>query len=249
LKESTIHLVLKLRGGFDPRLEALEHISDDPTETKREMDICAGGLIEQSFLKDPGTYKWGDSPIGTLKVRVVDPKEFERLTHSKPPPLPELRDRHDDKWKWRQGEEDDSTIINSLAQALENRKQRGSVGTEQSETSMPSIPDSLLRRQTSNSLAEGKINPGIPSSTLAGPSQKFHQNVHDGVYDQTLSNSITQPSTGLDTVGGGPDEKHRKWLRLLPWPKRSKQTSTGQSLSTKARTQPGFWSFLACWRE
>ncbi|KAF8856377.1 hypothetical protein BDZ45DRAFT_477846 [Acephala macrosclerotiorum] len=98
-----------------PELSALSHVKEDSAETKRRMDICAGGLIEQPIAIDPGIYEWGDSPIGTRRVRIVDFAEFKRLTGSLAPELPQLPVSYDEPEEWRQ---EDSTQIKSLAGAI-----------------------------------------------------------------------------------------------------------------------------------
>jgi hypothetical protein len=112
LEESTLHLVLRLRGGYSPELSALRQVQEDSAETVRVMDICAGGLINQDIVVDPGIYEWGASPIGTIKVRVVDFDEFKHLTGLLPPGLPRLPGGYAEPREWRQ---EDNTQIESLA--------------------------------------------------------------------------------------------------------------------------------------
>jgi hypothetical protein len=78
LKKSKIHLDLKLRGG-----------GADFVHAEREIDICAGGLIKQNLVQDPGTHTWGDTPLRVFNIRVVAFHEFRNLTGSEAPYRPD----------------------------------------------------------------------------------------------------------------------------------------------------------------
>ncbi|KAI0428764.1 hypothetical protein F5Y09DRAFT_357436 [Xylaria sp. FL1042] len=76
-RDSTIHLIPKVRGGAKHRF-------------KRGMQIAPGGLIRQVIFKDPGWYQWDDEPIGPLRIEVVDYESFQKITGSSPPAPPPL---------------------------------------------------------------------------------------------------------------------------------------------------------------
>ena len=71
---STLHMVLRLRGGGMPALE---------------MGICPGGTIEQAIIKDeydPGS--WDSDCSIIFNVDILDSQVFKRYTGIKPPTTP-----------------------------------------------------------------------------------------------------------------------------------------------------------------
>ncbi|CAM1509897.1 Fc.00g002320.m01.CDS01 [Cosmosporella sp. VM-42] len=91
ITESTVHLSLRLRGGNPPlALTPLTNVEYDPGDTIRDLNIGPGGLIYQPNTEDPGVYQWGESPIGHLKIRIVNFDRFKIHTGLTPPELPPL---------------------------------------------------------------------------------------------------------------------------------------------------------------
>ncbi|KAH8906837.1 hypothetical protein BR93DRAFT_958961 [Coniochaeta sp. PMI_546] len=73
-KESTLHLVIRIRGGHPPRID-------------RQLEIAPGGLIIQKVGKPKGQYDWdsGSAIETTVRIRAIPPKNSNAL---KLPPEP-----------------------------------------------------------------------------------------------------------------------------------------------------------------
>ncbi|KAK5129279.1 hypothetical protein LTR08_003635 [Meristemomyces frigidus] len=70
---STLHLVLRLRGGF----------------SKEEMGIAAGGLIRQTINRDPFARESWESDCGTIfNVQILNSECFREIVGTAPPPTP-----------------------------------------------------------------------------------------------------------------------------------------------------------------
>lgn len=86
------------------------------------MEISPGGFIKQDIVKDPFSYHWDSTPIGTLKIRVVDPTEFARLTASPSVPrLCSIDDRASGPAEWARKTSDETpfdTELVSVGEAL-----------------------------------------------------------------------------------------------------------------------------------
>jgi hypothetical protein len=78
-KESTMHLVLRLRGGGDGL---------PPLSSELEMGIAAGGLIDQAIVRDPGRHKWDGSQTKISNVQILNSLHFQHVTGSRPPEPP-----------------------------------------------------------------------------------------------------------------------------------------------------------------
>jgi hypothetical protein len=75
-QESSLHLVLRLRGG------------GDNTKAK-EMSVAAGGRILQSIVRDPySARKWNKGATIVFNVQILNALCFEQVTGRAPPPTP-----------------------------------------------------------------------------------------------------------------------------------------------------------------
>lgn len=88
---STLHLVLRLRGG-----------APDPVAEARSMSLGVGGNIKQKIYKDPfGVGHWSQNKGGRVFVTIVDSQQFQQITGHAPPPSPitaDVYNRH--KYPW-----------------------------------------------------------------------------------------------------------------------------------------------------
>ncbi|AYV83280.1 MAG: hypothetical protein Hyperionvirus5_86 [Hyperionvirus sp.] len=109
-KESTLHMVLKLRGGG----------SDEPENDKHSMGIAAGGKILQKIYKN-GIYNWGETwnteSFETGRVAMVNSSQYMG-SNSMPPLTPETYTSHGYPW-FKLYEEniiaiDDSSILGKI---------------------------------------------------------------------------------------------------------------------------------------
>lgn len=69
--ESTLHLVLRLRGGGGPPI---------PVPAGKEMSIAAGGMIKQTIVEDSGIFEWDSFQTKTFNVQILNSAEFEAVT-------------------------------------------------------------------------------------------------------------------------------------------------------------------------
>lgn len=87
-RESTLHLVTRLRGG-----------GAAPIEPSERMGLAAGGLIKQKIYKD--TYRtfsmdnfWKSKPSGHAEVGIINSLEFTHITGLPMPPTPVTKDTY-----------------------------------------------------------------------------------------------------------------------------------------------------------
>lgn len=57
------------------------------------LEVGPGGLIEQDIVPDNGYYKWRESPIKELIIRIVNPASYQAITGLEPQ-SPELHPAH-----------------------------------------------------------------------------------------------------------------------------------------------------------
>lgn len=81
VKESKIHLILRLRGGGPP-CSLPPRVADQP-----EMGIAAGGAISQSIVRDPGRL-WLKSETKTFNIQILNSVHFRHVTGKAPPKTP-----------------------------------------------------------------------------------------------------------------------------------------------------------------
>lgn len=71
-----VYVILRLRGGGG-------------AEQNREMGVAAGGLINQSVIRDPGTHKWIPMQTKLFNVQILNTPNFQYVTGF-PPPQPSI---------------------------------------------------------------------------------------------------------------------------------------------------------------
>lgn len=75
LKEATLHLVLRLRGGCQ--------------EGQSEIGLAAGGLVHQTIVKDSNDpYIWEPDSGTILNVQILNSLHFREVTGMEPPASP-----------------------------------------------------------------------------------------------------------------------------------------------------------------
>ena len=197
LQESTIHIVLRLRGGGVP-----------PGEL--EMGVAAGGLIDQAIVEDEATHEWDETQTKWFNVQILNSGRFQEVTGLAPPPTPanaklyaELGFPFFDLWEEKTTVAGDFSNIKSVGQLKGvqdnplNPKNIVKLGSHpkdsvpQASGSMKkgiSFMRTLFRRQSS----QGSSDSASASQLAAAESKRAGVPLRGGKFSQGIPENVTR---------------------------------------------------------